>query len=200
MVISAVQLLSELPASPWKNGGGSTRTLAIEPKGAGTDDFLWRVSLAEVAVPGDFSLFPGVDRTILLWSGKGLELRGPGWSHRLDQRLLPFEFSGEDEIACDLISGPTDDLNVMVRRGVASAELQVGRDVMKLACPSDATIVLCAGGNVQLDAGGYPTMSLAANEFAVIEGRQTATVVEPLSDDAVFVVISLARIHPDSCA
>ena len=48
---------------PWRNGGGVTRELASSPEGV--DDFDWRVSIAEVTASGDFSRFPGVDRTIV---------------------------------------------------------------------------------------------------------------------------------------
>ena len=33
-------------ARPWKNGGGTTREVAVSPEGAGLDDFAWRISLA----------------------------------------------------------------------------------------------------------------------------------------------------------
>ena len=36
-------------AQPWKNGGGVTREIAVEPPGAGFDSFGWRVSTAVVA-------------------------------------------------------------------------------------------------------------------------------------------------------
>jgi len=49
-------------AMVWKNGQGITHEIAREP--ALGDAFLWRLSIAEVAADGDFSLFPGADRTI----------------------------------------------------------------------------------------------------------------------------------------
>jgi len=55
-------------AMAWKNGQGMTREIAREP---GDGDFLWRLSIAEVAASGDFSLFPGYDRTITLIEGAG---------------------------------------------------------------------------------------------------------------------------------
>ena len=57
---------------PWKNGQGVTREIAREP--AEGEDFLWRLSIAEVAASGDFSLFPGYDRTITLIEGAGMRL------------------------------------------------------------------------------------------------------------------------------
>ena len=43
-------------AMPWKNGQGITHEIAREP--AAGDSFLWRLSIAEVAADGDFSLVP----------------------------------------------------------------------------------------------------------------------------------------------
>ena len=42
--------LATVPATPWKNGGGSTRELACWPLGAGMDAFGWRVSVATIAL------------------------------------------------------------------------------------------------------------------------------------------------------
>jgi environmental stress-induced protein Ves len=36
----------DVPATPWKNGGGVTREIAVHPQGAGFDDFVWRLSMA----------------------------------------------------------------------------------------------------------------------------------------------------------
>ena len=46
--------LRTVPATPWKNGGGSTRELVCWPPGAGTDAFGWRVSVARIAAAGPF--------------------------------------------------------------------------------------------------------------------------------------------------
>ena len=49
-------------AMAWKNGQGMTREIAREP---GDGDFLWRLSIAEVAASGDFSLrFVGQSRNV----------------------------------------------------------------------------------------------------------------------------------------
>ena len=55
---------------PWKNGGGVTREVAAFPDGAGFDDFLWRISMAEVRADGPFSVFPGVDRVLAVLEGR----------------------------------------------------------------------------------------------------------------------------------
>ncbi|WP_454457081.1 HutD/Ves family protein [Thauera phenylacetica] len=64
----------ERVARPWKNGGGTTREVAVSPQGAGLDDFAWRVSLAELHEAGAFSSYPGVSRTLLLLEGEPVRL------------------------------------------------------------------------------------------------------------------------------
>lgn len=116
-----------LPATPWKNGGGSTREIACWPPGAGFDDFLWRVSIASIAASGPFSRFAGVDRVITLLDGDGVRLHGEGVDHRLDTPLAPFAFSGDLAIDCTLLGGASSDFNVMTRRGRLRADVRVLR-------------------------------------------------------------------------
>lgn len=62
---------------PWKNGGGRTAEILASPAGAGLDDFAWRISTAEVATSGPFSLFPGVQRCLTVIEGGSLRLGLP---------------------------------------------------------------------------------------------------------------------------
>lgn len=105
---------------PWKNGKGRTAEIAIHPAWADLKDapFDWRVSLAEVSEDGDFSAFPGYDRSIVLVAGKGMELsfeRAPPLQLRRpgDAEL----FSGDWHTRCRLLDGPVKDFNVMTARG-----------------------------------------------------------------------------------
>jgi acyl-CoA thioester hydrolase len=104
---------------PWKNGGGVTHEL-YDLDGL-------RFSIAEVARPGPFSAFPGVDRTIVLLEGERCVLqRG-----ELDVTLrpgVPFAFHGEDAWACVSVQGPDEgrpalDFNVMLRREAGHASV-----------------------------------------------------------------------------
>lgn len=138
--------LDHLPARPWKNGAGHTREIAAFPPGSGTDDFEWRLSLAEVAQDGPFSAFPGVDRQILLWRGDGLHLRdGASLDHRLDRPGVPFAFDGAAPITAALLGGPTLDLNVMTRRGRWRADVSRIGEPARIAT-ADAVLLLCGAG------------------------------------------------------
>jgi uncharacterized protein len=195
MTVSEPCALSSLGVVPWKNGGGATRTLAVEPPDATLNDFLWRISMAEVGEPGEFSLFPGIDRTILLWSGNGLVLRAANWSFTVAQPLAPFSFRGEDKIVCELIGGPTTDLNVMVRRGAAEAVVSLAWEPVTLTQAADVLIVLCAAGSVTVS-GGYPGFKLKANEFVRMEPCEPETILCPSSSDAKFLYMLISRVHP----
>lgn len=114
-------VLRERPASGyrrtrWKNGGGWTTEIAVEPDGADLGSgFDWRVSIAEIEQDGPFSRFPGIERDLFLLDGAGMDLRIDGRDVRIDRPLQRVHFAGESTVDCTLIDGPTRDFNVMVR-------------------------------------------------------------------------------------
>lgn len=120
---------ASLTPMPWKNGGGSTLELARSPEDAGLNDFDWRISIATVAASGLFSIFPGVDRTIVLLSGEGMDLRSARGEidHALVAAGVPFSFPGDIAIDARLRKGISRDFNVMLRRPLR-AETLVLRD------------------------------------------------------------------------
>ena len=121
-----------LPATPWKNGGGTTQEIVCWPPDAGLDAFDWRVSIATIAVSGPFSVFAGVDRSIMLLDGEGVRLQSAGFDHRLDEPHAPFAFDGDASVDCALLGGPSTDFNLMVRRAGGRAELRVITDLAVL--------------------------------------------------------------------
>lgn len=118
---------SDYRRMPWKNGGGTTTEIAIEPKEAGLagERFLWRVSIADVASDGPFSRFDGYDRHIMLLEGGGMTLdAGPHGRFTLAP-LVPQPFSGDWNVTGTLTAGPVRDFNLMVDRARASSMLEV---------------------------------------------------------------------------
>lgn len=112
---------------PWKNGGGEAVEVAIFPDGSGLSDFGWRVSVATVASDGAFSIFPGVDRTLAILSGEGVELDIDSMgSHTLRATSAPLAFPADVPVNCRLLNGSITDLNVMTRRGVFRHRLTLG--------------------------------------------------------------------------
>jgi len=142
--------LNQIAASPWKNGGGSTREIACWPPGAGMEAFGWRISVATIDQPGPFSAFAGVDRQIMLLDGDGVHLRGEGIDHVLDARWQPFAFSGDVALGCSLLGGTSTDFNVMARRGRWRAQVQV-LDSAADAGRADAGLCMVLQGNWQAD-------------------------------------------------
>ena len=113
--------LEDVFATPWRNGGGVTRELAAWPQAA---DWTWRMSVAEVGQSGAFSTFDGVDRWFAVLAGSGVQLMVNKKPHRLTALDAPFFFDGAANTDCQLTDGATQDFNLMVQRGHASAHME----------------------------------------------------------------------------
>ncbi|WP_332680508.1 HutD/Ves family protein [Bosea sp. (in: a-proteobacteria)] len=169
---------------PWKNGGGSTTEIAIHPEGASLDDFDWRISMADVASDGPFSLFPGVDRTLSVLTGNGIALAfGAHGTVTLRPGSAPHAFAGDAAVVGELIDGPITDLNVMTRRG------RVRHRVRRLSGPAPIAIapegellVLFAGSGEWRAKTTGGTHALGARDSLVIEAGESASL--DCGDDA----------------
>lgn len=114
--------LAQVPAAPWKNGGGTTREIACWPADSDMETFDWRISVARIDRDGPFSSFDGIDRVITLLDGAGVRLGGV--DHTLSQPLSPYAFDGAASVYGELIDGPCEDLNIMSRRARIHAEVR----------------------------------------------------------------------------
>jgi environmental stress-induced protein Ves len=103
------------PSQPWRNGGGETRELLVWP--AAPASWQLRISLARIDHSGPFSEFAGVERWFAVIEGAGVLLRFRSREVRMDQEALPLRFDGGLAPDCQLIDGPTNDLNLMCRGG-----------------------------------------------------------------------------------
>lgn len=135
---------------PWKNGGGETFEIAASPPGASLDAIDWRLSMASVTTDGPFSVFPGIDRTLVILQGEGLhlEIGDEQRTVRLDRHSQPFAFAGDVPLQARLLDGPVTDLNVMSHRDRCSHRVQrlqvSGRKVIDTDAPIIA-LVCCSG-------------------------------------------------------
>ncbi|MFE2146144.1 HutD family protein [Streptomyces sp. NPDC059456] len=146
-------------AVAWKNGGGVTREIAAWPDGADMAGFGWRVSLAEVDADGPFSAFPGVDRTLTLAEGAGMDLGVSGARRLVDERFAPQDFPGDAPTDCRLLDGPVVNFNVMYRRDLVRAHTAVVRGTLALtAGPGETLLVVALRGPAELEdaAAGEP--------------------------------------------
>ena len=109
---------------PWKNGGGETVEVIVHPEGASLSDFGWRVSMATVASDGPFSVFPGIDRTLAVLSGEGMDLSIEGLGDRL---LTPPATSS-------ILTGITRDtvMQLAMRLGLTVTEQPIPREALYL--------------------------------------------------------------------
>jgi len=107
---------------PWKNGGGVTHEIFRFPEGS--EHWLWRMSVADVAADGPFSAFPGCTRSLTLLSGEGMRLDFPDRSVELLPPYGSAVFSGEEALSAQLIDGPTTDFNAIWRTGSVSVTVE----------------------------------------------------------------------------
>ncbi|NJN40558.1 MAG: HutD family protein [Gammaproteobacteria bacterium] len=120
----------DYPRLPWKNGLGVSQIIAASPDGAGYDDLHWQVSITGIEASCPFSQLPGIERHFMLLEGSGIELEcrddltGAAVRHRIDTALEPISFSGDWRTECSLPGGPVRVLNVVTRRGLASARIR----------------------------------------------------------------------------
>ncbi|MEU1436545.1 HutD family protein [Streptomyces sp. NPDC005786] len=145
MTAEAYRILRAAGRTPvaWKNGGGTTREIAASPA-ATTGAFDWRVSLADVAADGPFSVFPGVDRTLTVVEGAGMDLMVGGEHHIVDEPYWPHDFPGDVETDGRLLGGPVANLNVMYRRDRTRAETAVVCGTLRLMAPEGGAVIAVA--------------------------------------------------------
>ena len=124
---------------PWRNGGGTTTELVIDPG----ERFRFRASIADVRESGPFSRFEGYDRHIMIVEGQGMTLACGAHG---DIELAPFApkfFSGDWDVTGRLHAGPVRDFNWIVD-AKARSSLEV-RDVdapTTVRVPSGSTCVV----------------------------------------------------------
>jgi environmental stress-induced protein Ves len=132
---------------PWRNGAGRSTEVIVRPGGAG-DGFDWRVTIAAVTADTAFSRYPGVDRWLMPISPEGLDLVDDGRLVQLGQ-VAVHAFAGENEVASTNVTGPTLDLNLMVRRGPGTGSLRSvevsGRWVAEAAAGEEVVVVVVDG-------------------------------------------------------
>lgn len=142
---------------PWKNGKGSTREIISYPPLAGIDsaEFLWRLSIADVATDGPFSRFAGIERTLLLLEGAGMTLTvGKAAPVPLSRRFAAIDFPGDEDTTCELLAGATRDLNIMSSRARCRHHWKI-LDQFPVSLPvgTGAHLVICLAGTLVLRSG-----------------------------------------------
>lgn len=121
--------LADVPATPWRNGGGMTRELAAWPT---QETWRWRMSVAEVTASGPFSRFEGITRWFAVLKGDGVVLNvytpsdsadAAAAEHRLTATDPALCFDGGASTQCTVVGGPTQDFNLMVHSDCLPARM-----------------------------------------------------------------------------
>lgn len=149
---------------PWKNGGGVTTEIVAWPPAAGLSDFDWRISMAQVASGGPFSVFPGIDRTLTVLAGTMRLAVGELRAVELTPHAQPYAFPGDVGTEATLVDGPVVDFNVMTRRG------RFSHSVRRLEFSHPAEIELEEGVSLIFSVSGT----------ARVQGRGQSIVLAPL--------------------
>jgi environmental stress-induced protein Ves len=139
--MSQIIRAADLAPRPWKNGGGVTWEIAIDPPGAGLEDFRWRISRARIEADGPFSLFAGCERWITCVEGGGFALQFDDGVKLPVPPFQPIRFSGDRAATCRLADGPCTDINVIARRDLVAVEVAI--------MPAPAALPEGAGSAVQ---------------------------------------------------
>jgi environmental stress-induced protein Ves len=175
---------SEHKAMPWKNGLGVTHEVALEPSTVDGAQFLWRVSLATIKGSGPFSVFPGIDRSIVALKGNTVRLVIDGHEGaELEALGTPFPFPGEAVVEAINEGGETTDLNIMTLRGNAAhvmTRLQLDSGYTSLA-EHDVSVIIFTGpvryriGDATFSADAYDALvDIKAGESVLIEPENAA--------------------------
>ncbi|MGH8378655.1 MAG: HutD/Ves family protein [Gammaproteobacteria bacterium] len=161
---------------PWKNGRGWTTEIAVFPADAGLTGkpFDWRVSLAEVETDGEFSAFPGYDRTIMLTEGAGMELSFDSAPvKRIERRHQLFSFKGEWKTRCRLLNGPVRDFNVMSARAKFTHTCEVITSPVSIDWQphKETVLVYCFEGGLVLEGVSDGQIELGTRHGLLLEKR-----------------------------
>lgn len=113
--------LSRAAEQTWRNGGGSTRELLAWPEAS---DWWVRISVAEIMRDGPFSAFAGVQRWFAVLRGDGVRLALGETPLALTPADAPLAFDGAAAPGCELMGGPTQDLNLMLRQDAGTGRME----------------------------------------------------------------------------
>jgi environmental stress-induced protein Ves len=157
------------------------------------DDFLWRVSIAEVRVAGPFSRFPGIDRTLAILDGR-LELAIPGVRPViLSGETDPLAFAGEVNVVGAPVGSAVIDLNAMTRRDWFRATIVRYGAAAVVAAPTPAAISLLVATDRCVLEIGSEQFAMESMDCLKVEGSLRAKIAGEHCESAYLVEIATAR-------
>lgn len=135
----------DAPTTLWRNGKGRTTSLHTHAPGSRTDPS-WTLSLASLSEPADFSTFAGYDRHFMIAGPNTVELDVDGQRRPVAYTEVA-RFSGEAHVRVHIGDGPSQALNLMVRRSEFSGDLTFRRiDDERVIDPRRVTALVLLSG------------------------------------------------------
>ncbi|MFP7571068.1 HutD family protein [Marivita sp. S2033] len=187
---------ADLVDVPWKNGGGTTRNIAMALADTKT---VWRLSRADVAQDGPFSNFAGLERILTIVSGGAMTLEHANGA--LHARLWePVRFDGGLEVTSRLEDGPLTDLNLMFDPDLCDGMVTPHIGPMSLSVsPPDAGITVFHGlsGAPEIDGAplrvgdtAFPNAAVSVN---LSEGDALLEIALSYRDQSAAISVSIAE-------
>ena len=118
---------SEFKEMPWRNGKGITTELYRIPA-EDPAQFNFRLSVARISQDAPFSIFPEIDRHMLILEGKGVMLIQDGKHLKLTDDGQYYSFPGEAKIESRLLEGQVLDFNVMTKRNWGESSVHLAEN------------------------------------------------------------------------
>lgn len=179
----------------WKNGGGETTEIIVSPPEASMDDFDWRISMATVTQDGAFSSFPGVDRTLAVLSGEGIELTVADRPVvTLLPTSLPHTFPADVDSSASLMGGAVADLNVMTARQRYRHQVQPVSGRIRFVVEPGTLVVAVSTAIAHLGTAHHQ-VDLGCFDAVTFGSVDEDGCVEITAQDRVF-LITISRYHP----
>ncbi|NTA39272.1 HutD family protein [Agrobacterium salinitolerans] len=178
---------------PWKNGGGVTTEIIVHPANASMADFDWRISMADVAQDGPFSIFDGIDRTLCILEGNGMSLSIDACEPvSLTMESDPLPFAADVSVYAVLGNGPIVDLNVMSRRRHYAHRVERHRGALTVHSTVSTATVIFAADPVSVSSGGR-NVNLQRRDSLLLEPG-AGFAIEGVEKDARFFVVSFDQV------
>lgn len=174
----------------WKNGLGQSRLIAKSPVVDGLDWFDWQVSLASMTGTLPFSDYPGIDRSLYVVAGEGLQVKSANIDVVVTSNDGPLKFDGAEKIVGTTV-GETEmhDFNILSRRGVISHRSQ--RITLPAGGHDHTTSGLCLvyvqSGTVVIAFGDLQA-SLDGGDSAIVRSSENAALNLASNGDSTCIV------------
>lgn len=182
--------IDALRSEPWRNGAGWTRTVCARELDGQT---LWRISVADITAASRFSQFEGMDRTAVMVQGGRLRLSNAEVQLDFDGMGSQIAFPGEWALDCSAPEVPTQLLNTMVRRGAATARVQVLCNTTLTLVPDVQQVLLVLRGQYRLQSPSGTSHTLPARHGMRWQGRNDEWKAQPLGAEAMMVCCTILQ-------